>query len=280
MLFREDMRSRTLAAALGLLVFGTSLPASAQPAPAGAYPAACAAASVSTAKSDEAHAFYSAGRALYDEANYDAALTQFRESYKRDCSKHELLVIISRSYELKGDRAEAVRALEVFLDRVKDSPDAGTHRTKIENLKKQIAAQPPPPVAAPPQVVREHTIPPWILVGAGGAALITGTILLVTAPAQPPSCSTSSGLCALKEPDGRDISVEQQSKNQDRATAAAAMRTWGYITVIGGPGLIAGGLLWHFLEPTGPVASSGSIKPKLTPAVAPGYAGMTLGGTF
>src|SRR5689334_17787333 len=117
------MRSRKLLIGFGLLVtVATTVPALAQPAAGAGYPAACAGTSVPQAKSDEAHAFYGAGRALYDEGNYDAAIAQFREAYKRDCSKHDLLVIISRSYELKGDRAEAIHALEVFLERVKDSP--------------------------------------------------------------------------------------------------------------------------------------------------------------
>lgn len=47
----------------------------------------------------------------------------------------------------------------------------------------------------------------------------------------------------------------------------------------GGAVLVAGGLLWHFLEPTGPVAK-GALSPKLTPNVTPGYAGMSFGCTF
>src|SRR3954467_12876903 len=137
------MSSRKVVIGLGLLVAAAaSVPTLALSAPPVTYPAACSPASVPQSKSDEAHAFYSAGRALYDEGNYDAAIAQFREAYKRDCSKHDLLIIISRSYELNSNRAEAIHALEVFLERVKDSADAGTHRTKIENLKRQLAAQP------------------------------------------------------------------------------------------------------------------------------------------
>ena len=79
------MRSRTLAFGLrfglglgfgGFLAVAYPLSASAQPAVV-AYPAPCAATSVPPAKSDDAHAFYGAGRALYDEGNYDAAIAQF-----------------------------------------------------------------------------------------------------------------------------------------------------------------------------------------------------------
>ena len=264
--FGENMRSRTHAIGFGLLLTASSAPALAQSPPGPAYPAACAGASVPPAKSDEAHAFYSAGRAQYDEGNYDAAIAQFREAYKRDCSKHDLLVIMSRASELKGDRAEAVRALQTFLERVKDSPDAATHRTKIDNLKKQIAAQPP----QPPPEVREHTIPPWIVVGAGGVAIVTGAILLVAAPAVPSNCNASDGNC----------NSTASTADRDRAGLAVGVSLGGYITLIGGGALVAGGLLWHFLEPVGPVASTSSVRPRLTPQAAPGYAGISFGTAF
>ena len=276
------MRSRQLVIGLGLL-FAVAIPAraQAQTAPSPAYAPACAAASVSSAKSEEAHAFYNAGRALYDEGNYDGAITQFREAYRRDCSKHDLLVIISRSYELKGDRVEAVKALELFLDRVKDSPDAATHRTKIENLKKQIAAQPPPVVqsplvVAPPPEVREHTVPPWIVVGVGGAAIAVGVVLLVTTPARPGNCQAGANKC-IRQPASE--SDAQLADDQSRAAASVNQSVAGGVLLAGGGALVLGGLLWHFLEPTGPV-SRAATKPELTPSVAPGYAGVSLGGTF
>jgi tetratricopeptide (TPR) repeat protein len=271
-----------------LVGVATSAPALAQ-STAPAYPAACPASSVPQAKSDEAHSFYGAGRALYDEGNYNAAIAQFREAYKRDCSKHDLLVIISRSYELNGDRAEAIRALEAFVERSKDSPDLGTHRTKIENLKKQLAAQPPPPPPTPPPEVREHTVLPWLLVGAGIAAVITGTIVVIVAPKLPPSCDDASKVCSLKDPSGAPRPADklnegekgQLAKDQNTAAQSIDLTRGGLITLFLGIGAIGGGLLWHFLEPTGPVAATGAIKPtRITPDVRSGYAGMSLGGTF
>ena len=74
-------------------------------------------------ESERAHTIYQAGKVQYDDKNYDAAIAQFRDAYKRDCSKHDLLIIISRAYELKGDKAEALRALETYVERVPNSPD-------------------------------------------------------------------------------------------------------------------------------------------------------------
>ena len=268
-----------------LLAVATSVPALAQTASGSAtpYPAACS--SVPQSESERAHTIYQAGKVQYDDKNYDAAIAQFREAYKRDCSKHDLLIIISRAYELKGDRVEALRALEMYLERVPNSPDAPTHRNGIESLKRQIAAAPPPTATAtapassstaapPPAEMREHTLPPWFVVGLGGASIVTGAILLVVAPQVPRNCDTTKGSCTSTGP-GDDI-----AKDQKQAGNAVGYTTGGLIAIIAGAGVLGAGLLWHFLEPTGPVEKTGKLTPKLTPAVAPGYAGMSLGGRF
>ena len=291
------MRSRKLVIGFGLLVaVASAVPAYAQSAASGVqYPPACAASSVPSAESDKAHAIYAAGKVQYDDGSYEAAIAQFRDAYKRDCSKHDLLVIISRAYELKGDRAEAIKALELYLDREKPA-DAATHRTKIDNLRKQIAAQPAPPTTtAPPPEIREHTIPPWIVVGVGGVAVIVGGILLIVAPPLPPHCDKNTQICDFYDEQGTKVSIpkppppltnlqqqqqNQLNKNQDTAGASVGQTKGGLITLICGIGIMGGGLLWHFLEPTGPSTSTGSIKPKVTPEVAPGYAGMSVGGSF
>jgi tetratricopeptide (TPR) repeat protein len=290
------MRARKLVIASSLLVAAvTAAPARqahAQSSTGGgggqAYPPACSTGSVPQTESERAHTIYQAGKVQYDDKNYDAAIAQFRDAYKRDCSKHDLLIIISRAYELKGDRPEALRALEMYLERVPNSPDAPTHRNGIESLKRQIAAAPPPTAtatatapaptstAAPSTETREHTVLPWVVVGIGGAAIITGAIFLVAAPKVPPNCDESSGSC--KATPGEDPA--QLAKERSQAGTSVGDRTGGLIAIIAGAGVLGAGLLWHFLEPTGPVEKTGKIAPRLAPAIAPGYAGMSLGGTF
>jgi hypothetical protein len=124
--------------------------------------------------------------------------------------------------------------------------------------------------------MREHTIPPWIVVGAGGIAIIVGVVVIATAPKAPEGCSASSETCtkiANEPPDAF-------AKRQEEAGKAKNQPIYGGITIGGGAVLVVGGLLWHFLEPTGPVEKTGSLKPKLSPQVAPGFAGMSLGGSF
>lgn len=256
------------------------------------YAAACTAASVLPAESDKAHAIYQAGKVQYDDASYDAAIVLFRDAYKRDCAKHELLVIIARAYELKNDKAEAIRALETYLERVPNAPEASSHRTRIENLRKQLPPPPAPPPApektpprepspqAPPVEVREHTALPWVVVGVGAAAMITGGIVYLTAPALPDGCSETESNCSI-------LTGETPAQNEVRKSTAGrskGQRLGGTITLAGGAALAAIGLLWHFLEPTGPVSRSAAAAraaaPKVTPEIAPGYAGVSFGASF
>lgn len=280
------MRSRQLAVAFGFFLAAAVpvAPALAQSTAPQSYPPACSATSVPAGESERAHTLYQAGKAYYDDNSNDAAIAQFREAYKKDCSKHELLIIISRAYQLKGDFAEAIRALETYLERVPSSPDAASLRTRIENMKKQQAAQPAPvvtppvaPVAPPPVVeVREHTAPPWILVGVGGAAVVVGIVVFATAPSLPVGCDPDTRKCAKSNPN------EPATETADRWRRAGNSKDQpvigGVIAGVGGA-FVLGGLLWHFLEPTGPVEKS-AAKTKVTPHVSPGFAGLSLGGSF
>ncbi len=80
------------------------------------------------------------------------------------------------------------------------------------------------PPAAPDQEAppREHTVYPWIVVAAGGAAVITGAAL---------------------------FGVEQGSSGSHWKPA-------GEVTLGIGAALVVGGLIWHFLEPHGSAATA------------------------
>lgn len=249
------------------------------------YPAACA--SVPATESDRAHTLYSAGKAYFDDGNYEQAIAQFREAYKKDCTKHEVLIIVSRSYELHNERAEAIKALELYLERSPNAPDTQQQKTRIENLKRELAKERAAAAAAaagpaaPKQEIREHTIPPWIVVGLGGAAIITGVVVVVAiAPDLPAGCNSDNASCA-KDPAGRETK-EAFEKRQEKAGRAVDQPLYGALAIGGGAILVAGGLLWHFLEPTGPVeaAPNAKLKPKLRPQIGQGYGGLSLGGTF
>jgi tetratricopeptide (TPR) repeat protein len=292
------MRARTYAFGLGLFfaVGLSSAPALAQGAP-DEYPACAKAPTPEEEKAG--HERYIAGKADYDEANYDSAITRFKDAYKKDCNKHELLIIISRAYEQKGDRDAAVRALDEYLKRTPaNAGDRSTfeqRRNKLKELadkeKKDKAAAAAAAAgnangagAPAEKATGGHTVYPWIVVGVGGAAIVAGAILLVAAPELPPNCDKATNECSLKDSAGNPVSNPTQTQkdklaeDQDTAGKSVGMTTGGLIALIAGGGLVAGGLIWHFVEPT--VTTGHNKSPKLTPAVAPGYAGLSLGGSF
>jgi hypothetical protein len=229
-----------------------------------------------------------AARQDSEEGNYDTAIKRFKVAYDLDCSKPELLLIISSAFEKKGDKQAALAALEVYTQRApKDSPDMPTTLTKIDNLKKQIAAAPPPTAsssATPKEEVQEHSVLPWVVVGLGGAAIITGIVLHLTAP-YPDGCNPdegTTGKCVRTASDPpappageKDTLIEQRGAD---AGNAHGRRVAGTITILAGAGLVVGGLAWHFLEPTGPKTTTGIRR--LSPTIAPGFGGLSYGGTF
>lgn len=284
------MRKRKLAVGFGLLLCtATTVPALAQPAGSKDYPPACV--SVSQAQSEKAHDLYKAGKVQYDDNNWDAAIGTFRDAYSRDCTKHELLVIISRAYELKGDRAEAIRALETYLERDPKSGEADTYRRRIAKLKEELAKAPPaattaapppsstgaPPPPPPGGESRGHTPYPWVVVGIGGVAVLAGVVVIATTPSFPSGCDKEKGTCT-RTADDTDQSFQDRQEQAGRSQDQPGI---GAIVIGAGVGVMAIGLLWHFLEPTGPAdSSSAKTGPKLTPSVSPGYAGLTLGSSF
>ncbi len=268
--------------ALGLcLVLGATASAPAFADEASTYPD-CGGKTPSKDDSEHGHNLYIQGKVYYDDGDYNKAIPRFKEAYKVDCTKHELLVIISRSYELKGDKSEALAALETYVARVPTSPDLQTHQNRIANLKEAIKKEeaerkaqggtgaPPPSSSTDPGATtqpppagaeRGHTVYPWLVVGAGALIFATGLVLVPVGQGLiPGDCNRETQFCPKPE-------------DTSKAGTGEGVITAGIVMRISGPIIAAGGLLWHFLEPTGPAASG---KLRFTPHVAPGYAGVGL----
>jgi hypothetical protein len=255
--------------------------------------------------SDVAHGAYIAGKRAFDENDYPTALQYFRDALKRDCTKYELLNIISRAYELQGNRPEAINALENYLKRAPaNDPGAEPIQRRIANLKAQQAAADasaksaatasatptttttstaaPPPSATgttePPPVTpdRGHTATPWILVGVGGAAIVTGIVLLAVGEND---ISGAPAICGPLDAKG-DCTLDGNGAKSQQSTGNTLAAVGG---IVGGVGVVAviGGLIWHFAEPTGPDTSAPKTgKLDVHPDARPGYAGLSIGGTF
>jgi hypothetical protein len=235
---------------------------------------------VSNADSELAHQKYIAGKTDFDEANYDSAIRRFRDAYNLDCTKHELLIIISAAYERKVDRREAAAALEAYVARAASAPDVSTYQARIENLKKQIAAEKPAekPASEPAASAESqggHTPYPWILVGAGAAAMVVGLVLLATTPDVPPNCEPATRSCAQTPGE----TTTQYESRQDQAGAAIDQPIIGYLSLGFGTVAAIGGVVWFLLEPSG---SKEPSRTTLRPSLAPGrgFAGLALDGTF
>jgi hypothetical protein len=267
------------------------------------YPQPCDASRVTKADIDRAHTVFLSGKQFLEESNYDKAISYFKDSYSIDCSLHAMLPIIATAYERKGDKAEAVRALEEYTKRAPNASDHDVIERRIRNLKDQLArdqpatsasasapsatatASAPPPSssaeqspatsAAPPMVTAEaipartggHSALPWMVVGVGGVVAVTGAVLLGVGAGD---VSSAANQCT---PD-RHCSTKDAV---DTGNTGRNLENFGGIGIGVGLAVAAAGLLWHFLE--GPAEGQSAPAPSaahIEPVVAPGYAGIRL----
>lgn len=114
---------------------------------------------------------------------------------------------------------------------------------------------------APPHAEEQgHTIPPWIVVGIGGAAVVAGIIVFVTSPSHPSNCDSVTQTCTRK-PGESDTAL---ANDKDQAGQADSQPVLGGVIAGAGLALVAGGLIWHFVEPTGPSKSAVRFTPWTT----------------
>jgi len=287
---------QTTLALAPLLIIALAIPALAQPsAPATNYPACTN--KPTPQDSEAAHSAYNLGKRFFDEADYNTAIHNFADAYKLDCTKPELLLNIARANELSGNRPEAVHALETYLQRATSAtPDEKAQlQRRIDNLKALIVPQAPtastPPVAPPPTSTatvpastattppgplppvppapeRHHTAVPWVVAGVGVASGVAGIVTYVIGAGD---ISTAKQTCP-NTTNCKSASAVSQGQTGDTLEIAGSVMAWGGLAVA------AGGVLWHFLEPTGPAADPPKVS--ITPAVGPGYTGASVVGRF
>jgi hypothetical protein len=277
------------------------------------YPPACDASKVSKGDVDRAHAVYLSGKQFLDESNYDKAISYFNDAYSIDCSVHAILPIIATAYERKGDKAEAVRALEEYLRRVPNASDREHVERRIKNLDDQLAKEPAPappaatapsgatavPVAAAPTGVPESPAAPptagsteaptadaqprpspspapWVLTGIGGAAVIGGVIMLAVGGSD---VSSAAAACPTRMLCAQSVASE--------GNTGRTLQTVGVVTTVAGGAMAVGGLVWGILDighvhrERGSTAGGATARRTyVTPVVTPGYAGITLGSSL
>lgn len=272
----------------GTIAFG-SVMAYAVPDIKGPYPTCSTPPSESDRKA--AQGAFAAGQGSFNEADYPTAIMYWRDAYRRDCTAHALLLNLARAYELKSDRAEAIAALEAYLQRKPDDPNAEQIQRRIQNLKTQMNSQPsaapsasasappsasasaPLPPLSPPATApaTRLNIAPLVVAGVGAAIAIAGIPFFATGMSK---VNDAEKTCPTHEVCGDEATISLGNKGRDQVLVGGVLMTAGAIA-------IGTGAVWYFLAPKKGSASAPTEGPvSLRPAVAPGFAGLSLGGSF
>jgi tetratricopeptide (TPR) repeat protein len=244
-----------------------------------------------------AKAAFQAGNVSFNEADYPRAILYWEDAYRRDCTKHQMLLNLARAYELDGQKKQAVMALETFLVREPSAPDRPQITRRIEVLKKQIdneeaaaqATQPAPTVtsdpgepeaasAPPPEVessdVSEGARPilPLVVAGVGGAMFIGGGVLHLTAKSDVDEYASH---CRDPERHAGCPDNELEPAN----AARTRMNVGSAVAGVGGA-LLVGGIVWYFLSPRETRSAGAPTPMRALPVTGPGFAGLELTGHF
>ena len=281
-------KSSTVVIGASALVFVASLALAQDAAPFPECTKAPAEADVEAAK--QSHIIATSRFNLQD---WDKAVEFWRQAYGLDCTAHALLVNIANAYEKKGDKRNAVMALETYLVRAKDAPDLVKVNERVIDLKKSMEPAPPvtatatatatatvtaaPTATPPPTGPRPFGNTPLFVAGAGGVLALAGAILV-------PVGLGPYGDAQAKCP-GPDCTLAvAASGNAGKATWNAGAAFLGI-----GAAAAAGGLVWHFVfnqpKPAAPAAPGASPPPvkarvEVIPVTGPQLSGLVVNGRF
>jgi tetratricopeptide (TPR) repeat protein len=215
---------------------------------------------------------FEAGNAAFNEADYPRAITYWEDAYRRDCTAHPMLRNLARAYELDGQYAKAILALETFLQRQPNSEDDVSIPRRIEALRKKLAeeqaqaesqkAEPapvaPPPPEPPPPAPKMERSPVPLYVAAGGALVgVVGGALWY------PAYSTLQEIADECPDRGRDMVCPRAAEGNQ---ARSDVTLWGIVGGVGAAVAVTG-VVWYFLQDEQPVTG-------LVTELGPGYAGL------
>jgi len=232
---------------------------------------------------DLAKQFFVLGDKLYRRGDYEGALANFQKAYKYS-QKPELVFNIARCNELLGNLEAAIQFYTEYLK--SDPPNAEILKARVENLRLRAAKGTPvkepgpssqameasptsasptsaPPASAPASgqepvtpTSRPLRLPGWILVGAGGALLVTGALLGWQASVK------------AKEIDDASRSVPRVSFEdcEDTERAGKGLQTGAIISLAVGGAAAAAGAVLLILDSRGKRAERAAwLAPTVTP---------------
>lgn len=243
-----------------------------------AKPAAPAkeAAAAPTSKSRAAELFKK-GADAYMRGDFAQSIELLDEAYALD-PQPVLVYNKARAHEGLGHVDEAIELYERYLTEEPSSPDRGAieqrlvtlrkqrdekaalakERTQVEKERAQVEkerANPPPPAEPAPETPHRRSVLPYVVLGVGGAGLVSGTIFGLMA--------TSKKSAATDEP--------VQTKAADLRDSGRTFATVSNVSFVVGGVLVAAGAVWWVLD--GQSKSHGARV-----GVGPGP--LQLGGTF
>ncbi len=272
----------------GTIALG-SVMAHAVPDTKGPYPTCSTSPSESDRKA--AQGAFAAGQGSFNEADYQTAVMYWRDAYRRDCTAHALLLNLARAYELKSERAEAIAALEAYLQRKPDDPAAEQIQRRIQNLRAQAGTQPsasasasssgsvlpsaswstPPPPPPPTVVTTSHVnVPPLIVAGVGLVVTVGGIGALAAGITK---VSDAEKTCPTHNqcPDPTVRAKGNEGRDQ---------QAFGAVLITLGAAAVGTGAIWYLLTPKKTTTTTVEPTVSLRPALGPNMAGFSLGGSF
>jgi hypothetical protein len=245
---------------------------------------------------EAARGAFSAGKAAYEEGDYPRAIEYWRDAYRRACNKHDLLKNLALAYELSGHEKEAALALRTYLQRVPDAPDRDQRQRKIEVLEARAVSKatseaqaqaeqertknaapvgPATPAAPAPAPAQEPNVAPLIVAGGGGVLLVVGTLGYFIQHKKVKDFEDQCGGRTCNSASNVDLDAANRARTLTSVSAGVA---------VVGLAALGGGLVWYRLAPTRPTTARSlpveRARVSVAPALAPGFAGAFVSGSF
>jgi hypothetical protein len=247
--------------------------------------------------------YYNLGEELYNRSDYEGALKQFQQSYKLS-QRPALLYNMARCQESLGQYEKAIELYNGYLKSKPDNPSTIEARiANLQKLlkKKQegsapqpsppvkgepVKAEPsqppggahppggagpavgeplPPPQGEPSRPSRPYRIPGWVLVGTGGALLVTGIVLGAMAASK------------AKDLEQANKSGKEWAEYADVEQSGRTLNKAGIATLALGGAAAATGIVLLILDMKAPKEER---RAWLTPSLAPGGAVVSGGVQF
>lgn len=237
--------------------------------------------------------------------DWDKAIEFWRQAYGLDCTAHALLVNIANAYEKKGDKRNAVVALETYLVRATGAPDLVKVNERVVDLKKNLEPLPAvtatatatavvtataTTIAPPPPLPRPYGSIPLVVAGVGGALAIAGAIMI---PVGLGPYNDSLSQCNQFDAEGRRVCPPNVEDPEGLVARGNAGRiTWNAGAAFLGIGIAAaaGGLGFHFIfnkpqaaastPPKSAVPPPAKARLDVVPVVGPQLGGLIVTGKF